>query len=65
MDDGDMAEMREQQERDRALAIRKPTINKNGSCCSCGEMTEKLFCDADCAKDYEKVQDAHKRNGTQ
>ncbi|CAA0365262.1 conserved hypothetical protein [Alteromonas alvinellae] len=56
----DKASAIEEESRQRAIAAAranaKPTLLAKGSCHNCEEPVEdqKLFCDADCATDYEK-----------
>lgn len=66
MDELDRAQMMEEKEREAALLLRKPVLKPVGVCWYCGEPvhSESLFCDIDCRNDYEKEQEAKKRNGT-
>lgn len=66
MDELDRAQMMEEKEREAALLLRKPVLKPVGVCWNCGEPVSgtTLFCDIDCRNDYEKEQEAKKRNGT-
>ena len=49
----DRAEETEQLLRTAALSIRKPVLKPVGQCYNCGEMVIGVFCDKDCADDFE------------
>jgi hypothetical protein len=65
-DQFDMASDREQLDRDLALKVRLPTLKACGACYSCNTPLHAglLFCDKDCAADWERVEAARRRNGT-
>ena len=65
MDEADRAQKMEEQERERALLLRKPTIKSVGFCHNCGDWVHPgmLFCCAECRDDWDREQDAKKRNG--
>jgi hypothetical protein len=65
-DQFDMASDREQLDRDLALKVRLPTLKACGACHSCTTPLREglLFCDKDCAADWERVEAARRRNGT-
>jgi hypothetical protein len=65
MDDTDRASEREEQARKDALALRMPAMKPIGRCYWCDSDTHgnALFCSIDCRDDYQKAQDAKKRNG--
>ena len=54
MDDMDRAHEAEERMREAALRVRKPALKPCGHCYNCGESVRHLFCDADCALDYER-----------
>ncbi len=68
-DDFDRASALEEAEREgliRQIQNRKPqSLNSIGYCHNCGEELRHplLFCDTDCAKDYELLAAARRRNG--
>lgn len=54
----------------QALAMRKDTSNRprpNGECHECGDDVdgERIFCDAECAQDWEREQERIKRRNMQ
>lgn len=56
-DDADRASDYEERMRAHAVAQRRPTLKFCGACYNCGAIVPQssmLFCDADCADDYEK-----------
>jgi hypothetical protein len=65
MDEADRAQNLEEQERERALLLRKPQLQAIGYCHFCSEDVPhgKLFCDAACRDCWQEEQDAKKRNG--
>jgi hypothetical protein len=65
MDDSDRATAREELSREEANAYRKPTLKACGWCLNCTESIGlgALFCSADCRDDYQKAEDARRRNG--
>jgi predicted nucleic acid-binding Zn ribbon protein len=69
-DEADRANDQAQQMLDIQLRQRKPVgPQPHGYCHYCGaewvEVSERIFCDKECAADYEKEAQARKRNGTQ
>ncbi len=68
-DEADMAFALEQQAREAAILDRRnarPVLVANGECHYCGEHVEganQLFCDLDCAKDWEREQALLKLRG--
>lgn len=74
-DEADMAHELEELERRNALANmpKGPRLEPRGSCYNCGEpltkgkgksktLNQKLFCDGDCADDWERRQKLRGRN---
>ena len=53
-DDADRAADYEERMRQAAIARRRPALKPCGHCYNCGESVRHLFCDADCALDYER-----------
>lgn len=66
MDDADHAEIREQIKRDEALAFRYPVPLPTGACHWCSELLGhgEIFCCIECRDDWQRTQDAKRRNGT-
>ena len=64
-DDVDRASEREELHRNDALTFRFPELKPLGYCywCSSGVGGSMVFCSRECVQDYQKVQDAKKRNG--
>lgn len=64
-DQFDRATELEEKQREISLAYRKPILSSCGSCYNCGEHLSgtRLFCDADCLADWEKIDSARRRNG--
>lgn len=64
-DEADNAQKLEEQERERALLLRKPTLKAIGYCyyCSSDLPHGMLFCDVSCRDCWQEEQDAKKRNG--
>ena len=64
-DIADDAERREEQHRADALKVRLPTLKACGACHSCTTPIRDglLFCDKDCADDWERAEAAKRRNG--
>ncbi len=63
MDDSDLATAQEEVARMAALAVRKPEPQlESGRCSYCGEVTHGRWCNADCASDWKRQDDADKRN---
>lgn len=64
----DQASDREQLERDLAIqySSKVNAVPATGFCLSCGELMDvpsRRFCDSFCRDDYQKAQEADKRNG--
>ena len=56
-DDFDKASDLEQHDRDEAIKYirsHQKSIESNGFCLNCHELSKKRFCDIDCRNDYEK-----------
>lgn len=64
MDDADLAEQREQRTRDEALAFRYLVPVATGAChwCSADLWHGGIFCGAECRDDWQREQDAKRRN---
>lgn len=69
MDEFDIAQEYEMELRERqiAAASKGPALPATGRCYHCEELLTGpflRFCDADCRDDYERAEQAQKRNGT-
>ncbi len=65
MDESDRATQEEEYARMSALSTRKPQaeIYLTGACWNCEITTDALFCSGDCRFDWQKRDDADRRNG--
>ncbi len=65
MDELDRAQEREEEMRADALAQRRPVLAACGACHYCDEPLPagRLFCDADCRDEWQRLDDARRRNG--
>ncbi len=64
-DDADKAEAQIEQELARSIAYRKPIVKPIGVCLNCESEVGggMLFCSHDCHEDWERREDARRRNG--
>lgn len=67
MDESDAADATVEQHLKRALSRRHATLPAVGTCYSCAELVDagRRFCDADCLADWERVEAARRRGGSE